>query len=190
MIREQDATFSLGSLDVYSVVTNILLNGTIDICVNQLFENANTVESFTNSRLKQLCLATKETFFMFNYLLYKQIHGVAMGAPLGPSLLNTFLSHHKKSGQTIIPKDLSKFFNDVISMVLLHFSNNHLKCFQDFMNSRHINMSFFLESEKENKLSFLDLEFICKQGKVTATSYRKSTFSGTYSNFESFSLLA
>ena len=48
MIREQDATFSLGSLDVYSVVTNILLNGTIDVCVNQLFENANTVESFTN----------------------------------------------------------------------------------------------------------------------------------------------
>ena len=190
MIREQDATFSLGSLDVYSVVTNILLNGTIDVCVNQLFENANTVESFTNSRLKQLCLATKETFFMFNYLLYKQIHGVAMGAPLRPSLLNAFLSHHKKSGQTIIPKDLSKFFNDVISMVLLHFSNNHLKCFQDFMNSRHINMSFFLESEKENKLSFLDLEFICKQGKFTATFYRKSTFSGTYSDFEIFSLLA
>ena len=129
MIREQDATFSLGSLDVYSVVTNILLNGTIDVCVNQLFENANTVESFTNSRLKQLCLVTKETFFMFNYLLYKQIHGVAMGAPLGPSLVNAFLSHHKKSGQTIIPKDLSKFFNDVISMVLLNFSNNHLKCF-------------------------------------------------------------
>ena len=58
------------------------------------------------------------------------------------------------------------------------------------MNSRHINMSFFLESEKENKLSFLDLEFICKQGKFTATFYRKSAFSGTYSNVESFSLLA
>ena len=127
---------------------------------------------------------------MFNYLLYKKIHGVAMGAPLAPSLLNAFLSHHEKSGQTIIPKDLSKFFNDVISMVFLHFSNYHLKCFQDFMNSRHINMSFFLESEKENKLFFLDLEFICKQGKFTATFYRKSTFSGTYSNFERFSLLA
>ena len=113
-----------------------------------------------------------------------------MGAPLGPSLRNTFLSYHGKSGQTTIPKDLCKFFNDVISMVFLHFSNNHLKCFQDFMNSRHINMSFFLESEKENKLSFLDLEFICKQGKHTATFYQKSTFSGSYSNFESFSLLA
>ena len=72
MIREQNATFSPGSLDVYSVLTNILLNGTIekfDVCVNQLLENTNTVENFTNSKLKQLCLATKETFFMFNYLL-------------------------------------------------------------------------------------------------------------------------
>ena len=44
-----------------------------------------------------------------------------MGAPLGPSLLNQFLSNHEKSGQTVIPKDLSKFFNDVMSMVFLHF---------------------------------------------------------------------
>ena len=33
---------------------------TIDICVNQLFENTETVEGFTKSELKQLlCLATK-----------------------------------------------------------------------------------------------------------------------------------
>ena len=63
-IHEQDATFSLGSLDVYSLLTNILLNGTIDVRVNQLFEKSNTVESFTNSKFKQLCLATKETFFI------------------------------------------------------------------------------------------------------------------------------
>ena len=128
--------------------------------------------------------------FMFNDLLYKQIHGVTMGASLGRSRLNAFLSYHEKSGQTIIPNDLSKFFNDVMWMVFLHFRNSHLKYFQDFLNSRHINMSFFLETEKKNELSFLDFEYTCKQGKFTATFYRKSTFSGTYSNFESFSLLA
>ena len=104
--------------------------------------------------------------------------------------LNSFLSYHEKSGQTIIPNDLSKFFNDVMWMVFLQFRNSHLKYFQDFLNSRHINMSFFLETEKENKLSFLDFEYTCKQGKFTVTFDRKSTFSGTYSNFESFSLLA
>ena len=47
-------------------------------------------------------------------------------------------------------------------------------------------MSLSMEIEKENKLSFLDVEVIHEQGKFTTTVYRKPTFSGVYSNFESF----
>ena len=47
-------------------------------------------------------------------------------------------------------------------------------------------MSFAIETEKENKLSFLDVEVIQEQGKFTTTVYRKPTFSGVYSNFASF----
>ena len=73
-ISEQDPTLSMGSLDVDSFFTNILLDETIDICVNQLFENTDTVEGFTKSELKQLLsLATKESYFIFNGLPYKQI---------------------------------------------------------------------------------------------------------------------
>ena len=43
-----------------------------------------------------------------------------------------------------------------------------------------------METKKENKLSFLDVEIIRKQEKFTTTIYRKPTFSGVYSNFESF----
>ena len=75
----------------------ILLDETIDICVNQLFENTDTVEGFTKLELKQLLrLATKESYFLFNGLLYKQNDGVAMGSPLGPSLANPFLSYHEE----------------------------------------------------------------------------------------------
>ena len=69
-ICEQDPTLSMGSLDVDSLFTNIPLDETIDICVNQLYENSDTVECFTNSEFKQLlCLATKESYFIFNGLL-------------------------------------------------------------------------------------------------------------------------
>ena len=44
-------------------------------------------------------------------------------------------------------------------------------------------MSFSIEREKENKLSFLDVEIIREQGKFTTTIFRKPTFSGVYSNF-------
>ena len=43
-IYEQDPTLSMGSLDVDSLFTNIPLDETIAICVNQLFENTDTVE--------------------------------------------------------------------------------------------------------------------------------------------------
>ena len=47
-------------------------------------------------------------------------------------------------------------------------------------------MSFSMETEKENKLSFLDVKVIREKAKLTTTIYRKLTFSGVYSNFESF----
>ena len=47
-------------------------------------------------------------------------------------------------------------------------------------------MSFSMETEKENKLSFLDVEIIREQGKFTTTIYRKPTFSGVCSNFKRF----
>ena len=47
-------------------------------------------------------------------------------------------------------------------------------------------MSFSMETEKENKLSFLDVEVIREQGKFTTTIYRKATFSDVYSSFGSF----
>ena len=97
-IYEQDPTLSMGSLDVDSLFTNIPLDETIDICVNQLFENTDTVEGFTKSELKHLLsLATEESYFIFNGLLYKQIDGIAMGSPLRPSLANAFLSYHEKN---------------------------------------------------------------------------------------------
>ena len=179
----------MGSLDVDSLFTNIPLDETIDICVNQLFENIDTVEGFKKSELKQLLyLATKESYFMFNGLLYKQTDGIAMGSPLGPSLANAFLSYFEKNWLNICPQELKpvfyrRYINDIIT---LFKSNDHLKYFEDVLSFCHINMSFFMETEKDNKLSFLDAEVIPKQGKFTTTVFRKPTFIGVYSNFESF----
>ena len=44
-----------------------------------------------------LFLATKESCFILNNILYKQIEGVAMGSPLRPSLANAFLVYHEQN---------------------------------------------------------------------------------------------
>ena len=60
------------SLDVDSLFTNIPFDETIDVCVNQLFKKADTVEGFTKSERNQLlCLATKDSYFIYNGLIYK-----------------------------------------------------------------------------------------------------------------------
>ena len=47
-------------------------------------------------------------------------------------------------------------------------------------------MSFSIETERQNKFSFLDIEVIRQQGTFSITIYRKPTSTGVYSNFESF----
>ena len=125
----------MGSLDVDSLFTNIPLDETIDIWVNQLFENTDTVEGFTKSELKQLLsLATKESYFIFNGFLQKQIGGVAMGSPLRPSLANAFLSYHEKNWlnkcpQRFKPVCYRRYVGDIF---ILFKSNDHLKVFSRF----------------------------------------------------------
>ena len=44
-----------------------------------------------------LKLATIQSSFIFDNILDKQIGGVAMGSPLGPTLANAILCHYEKN---------------------------------------------------------------------------------------------
>ena len=46
-------------------------------------------------------------------------------------------------------------------------------------------MSFTIESELNNKISFLDVNFVLEQGKFITSFYRKPTFSGVFTHFDS-----
>ena len=88
----------MGNLDVDSLFTNIPLEETIDICTNTLFENTEKLEGFSKKEFKELLsLAAKESYFIFNGQIYKQVDGVPMGSPLGPTLANAFLVHFGKN---------------------------------------------------------------------------------------------
>ena len=49
-------------------------------------------------------------------------------------------------------------------------------------------MSFAIENEKDNRMSFLDVNIIRELGKFTTSVYRKPTFSGIYTHFDSLLL--
>ena len=88
----------MGSLDVDSLFTNTPLEAKIlKLLPNSLFKNNDIVHGLKKVNLKNLSLATKESFFIGNNIVYKQIDGVAMGSPLGSSLAHAFLAHREKN---------------------------------------------------------------------------------------------
>ena len=77
----------LWGLDIDSVFTNISLDKTIDVCVNQLFDKNDTVEGFTDSERQQIiCLVTTESYFK----QFTLQGGLAMASLVVPSFANAF----------------------------------------------------------------------------------------------------
>ena len=90
-IVHQDGKFFMGSLSVDSFFTNIPLEETINICTNLLYNNVDVIEGINKSEFeKLLSLATQESYFIFNNILYKQKDSVAMVLPFGPTMPNFF----------------------------------------------------------------------------------------------------
>ena len=111
-----------------------------------------------------------------------------MGSPLGPTMANVFLSFYEVKWLEQCPKELKPVFcrRYVDGIFVLFESAEHLSKFRNYFNTRHPNMSFSFEQEKNGRLSFLDVEVSREKGKFITTVYRKPTFSGAYTHFESF----
>ena len=81
-----------------------------------------------------LTLATKESFFVFDGEYYKQIDGVAMGSPLGPTLANIFLCRYEKQWLSECPSICKPAYYEryVDDIFLLFKSFEQVQLFKDF----------------------------------------------------------
>ena len=111
-----------------------------------------------------------------------------MGSPLGPTLANAFLVHFKKNWLQNCPSDFKPHYYQryVVDIFVLFTSPKHLEIFRNFLNGQHANVSFTIEREKQNRMSFLDIAIIREDKTFTTSVYRKPTFSGVYTYFDSF----
>ena len=79
------------SFDIKPLFTNFSLDEAIHIIVTTLFANSRHFHDFTHEDFtKILDLSTKNCHFLFNGVLYEQIHGVAIGSPLGTIFASIF----------------------------------------------------------------------------------------------------
>ena len=137
------------SFDIDSLFTNMPLDETIEICVKNLFGRKRKFKGFTKLEFKELLqFAVKDALFIFNGNYYVQRDGVAMGSPLGPTLANIFLCHWEKTWLKKCPKQFSPlYYNRYIDDTFVLFSSEeHVKKFHKYLNSRHKNITFLFTS--------------------------------------------
>ena len=89
----------IGSLDVESLFTNVLVDDSINIIIETIYNNNNTngikLPKIPVKLLNELLnICTKDLIFRTPQgLLYQQINGVSMGSPLGPLFANFYMDH-------------------------------------------------------------------------------------------------
>ena len=92
-----DSNLVMASFDVESLFTNISLKETIDLCVDILFYDRTNIDGTTKDYFHDLLtICMSESLVLFDGEYYKQIDGVAIGSPLGPTFTNIFLCFYEQ----------------------------------------------------------------------------------------------
>ena len=96
-----------------------------------------------------------------------------MGSPLDPTLTNAFLVYHEKNQLEHFPLEYRPlYYRRYVDDIFVLFNlAEHLKCFHSYLHSRHLNISFTIENEKDNRMSFLDVNIIREKDKFTTSVY-------------------
>jgi hypothetical protein len=172
------------SLDVCSLFTNVPLTETINIITDYCFSNqAKLIPPVDKKIFKKLLKLATGGLFMYNGRLYKQIDGVAMGSPLGPTIANFFLANLEmemfKKTNLIKPTVYLRYVDDVFA---IFDCNDTLVNFFNFINKLHPNLKFTLERAKDT-LPFLDVEVKIIGDYFETCVYRKKTHTNVLLNY-------
>ena len=173
------------SFDVVSLYTNIPLAETIDIVVDTLYGGGSKrVPPVSRVVFKRLLEIATGGMFMYKDTLHKQVDGVAMGSPLGPSLANFFLGHIEQTklfqSEDFYPIVYLRYVDDILA-VFEKGTTYHP--FFELLNKQHTNLKFTVEEATENSFPFLNVNIIISGSSVETWVFRKKTHTNVLLNF-------
>ena len=184
-----DSNLVMAGFDVESLFTNIPLKETIDLCVDILFYDRTNIDGITKDYFHDLLtICMSESLVLFDGEYYKQIDGVAMGCHLGPTFANIFLCFYEQIWLENCPVEFKPvvYIRFVDDTFLLFRSYEHIEKFRTYLNCQHPNIKFTSEIEEHNCMSFLDFKITRELNSFSTSVYRKPTFSGIFTNCDSF----
>lgn len=136
--------------------------------------------------LKGLNFILENCYFMFEGVIYQQIFGSPMGAPISPVLANLMMEHLERNVLKTLkfkPAFYYRYVDDIIFTIPEAQIQNTLNRFNNF-NS---NIQFTMEMEVDRKIAFLDVLLMRNEdGSIVTDWFHKETWSGRYLNYHSY----
>ena len=180
---------SIASLDVESLFTNVPVQETTEIIIKNVYHHEtkpapNLPEAHAR---KLLSICTTSTPFECNGTIYKQIDGVSMGSPLGPTYADFYMSNLENNlmnqhNRVSNPKFYRRYVDDIFAIFK---KPNHISLFKQRL-SRNSVLKFTHEEATSNSFQFLDIKLnVENNGSFSTTVYIKPTDKGLYTNFDS-----
>ena len=159
------------------------MDETINLIAEKVYsEESAGVPPFPKKVFIKLLKFATSGMFLYNDKLYRQVDGVAMGSPLGPSLANFFLGHLEKKffgNIGVNPKLYLRYVDDIFAVFDKDVPYDK---FLSHINNQHPNIKFTVE-KTINSLPFLDTEINIKGDNFESWVYRKPTNTGVVLNF-------
>ena len=180
-----DPVDKIVSFDVVSLYTNIPLAETIDIIVDTLYsDRSKKVPPVSRDVFRRLLQIATGGMFMHKDTLYKQVDGVAMGSPLGPSLANFFLGHIEETklfkNEDFYPIVYLRYVDDILAVFE---SGTTFHPFFKLLNEQHPNLKFTVDEATRSSFPFLNVNIEISGNSVDTWVFRKKTHTNVMLNF-------
>jgi hypothetical protein len=170
--------YSLASLDISSLYTNVPVKETKDIIANTLVKNK-VDPQIRQELLNWYDTITHQNYFSSNGKILIQQDGLATGAPSSGLIAEFFLQNLEDTHLTqLFGKHSINAYFCYVDDILIIYDSRHTdnKNIQDDFNVLHPIMKFTAEPESDKQINFLDIT-ICKTPTKWITSiYRKPSF--------------
>ena len=133
--------------------------------------------------MKLILDSCTRTIFSLNGHLYKQIDGVSMVSPLGPTLANIIMTEFEQEiVKSLINSGLIRFYKRYVDDTLILMGPSDIQLILTKFNSFHPNLQFTVDEFSDNDIHFLDIHIHPSGTSV----YRKPTHTSQYSHISSF----
>ena len=139
--------------------------------------------------------STKHTNFVLNNKIYSQENGIPMGSPLGALFTDIYVNYLEKKLMSRLRGIDILFWRRLVDDIFVIINNKgSINKMLDIFNSFDNNIVLSCEEEKDNSLSFLDIQItriptskITNCSKIfTTTVHRKPTYTELITKWHSF----